>query len=117
MTSKRIIKRRDVYWVDLGKTVGTEIRKIRPCIIISNDWLNSFNSRIVIIPMTSKPVPFVPFHLKITFAGKKSTILPEQIRSISKKRIKWESSKLGEVSEEIMREMSKLLHVILKLEE
>jgi hypothetical protein len=38
--------------------------------------------------MTSQPVPFVPFHLKVNFAGKKSTILPEQIRSISKKRIK-----------------------------
>jgi hypothetical protein len=38
--------------------------------------------------MTSKPVPFAPFHLKIVFAGKQSTILPEQIRSISKKRIK-----------------------------
>jgi mRNA-degrading endonuclease toxin of MazEF toxin-antitoxin module len=38
--------------------------------------------------MTTKPVPFIPFHLEIKFAGKKSTILPEQIRSISKKRIK-----------------------------
>jgi len=84
MTSK-IVSRREVYWVDLGKTIGTEIRKIRPCIIISNNWLNTFNSRIIIVPMTTKPVPFVPFHLKISFAGKNSTILPEQIRSISKK--------------------------------
>jgi mRNA interferase MazF len=88
MMSKKEIKRREVYWVDLGKTVGTEIRKIRPCIVISNDWLNAFHSRIVIVPMTSKPVPFAPFHLKVNFADRKSTILPEQVRSISKKRIK-----------------------------
>ena len=90
MMSRKIVKRREIYWIDLGQTVGTEIRKIRPCIVISNDLINTFHSRIVIIPMTSKPVPFAPFHLRINFMGKKSTILPEQIRSISKKRIKWE---------------------------
>ncbi|RHZ35907.1 type II toxin-antitoxin system PemK/MazF family toxin [endosymbiont GvMRE of Glomus versiforme] len=115
--SKKTVKRREVYWIDLGKTVGTEIRKIRPCIVITNNWLNTFHSRIVIIPMTSKPVPFVPFHLEINFAGKKSTILPEQIRSVSKKRIKWEWGKLGEVSLEIMSEVSQLLHLICELEE
>jgi mRNA-degrading endonuclease toxin of MazEF toxin-antitoxin module len=85
--------------------------------VISNDLINTFNSRIVIIPMTSKPVPFAPFHLKIVFAGKKSTILPEQIRSISKKRIKLEWGKLGEISPEIMKEISQLLNVICELEE
>ena len=115
--NKEIIKRRDVYWVDLGKTVGTEIRKIRPCIVISNNWLNSFNSRIIVIPLTTKPISFIPFHLEINFADKKSTILPEQIRSISKKRIKWEFGKLGEISPEIMREISKLIHIVCELEE
>ena len=115
-TEVQNIKRGEVYWVDLGKTIGTEIRKIRPCIIISNNWLNSFSSRIIVIPMTTKPVLFIPFHLEINFAGKKSTILPEQIRSISKKRIKWEWGKLGEVSPEIMKEISQLLHVICELE-
>ena len=116
MTSKKIVQRKEIYWIDLGKTVGTEIRKIRPCIIISNNWLNSFNSRIIVIPMTTKPIFFIPFHLETKFAGKNSTILPEQIRSISKKRIKWEWGKLGEVSSEIMKEISQLLHVICELE-
>ena len=103
--------------MDLGQTVGTEIRKIRPCIVITNDWLNTYNSRIIIIPMTSKPVPFIPFHLEVNFAGKRATILPEQIRSVSKKRIKWERGKLGEISKEIMNEVSNLLHIICELEE
>lgn len=115
MTNKTI-RRQEVYWVDLGKTVGTEIRKIRPCIIISNDWLNTFNSRLIVIPMTSQPVPFVPFHLKVNFADQQATILPEQIRSISKQRIKWEKGKLGKVSLEIMGQVSKLIHAICKLE-
>ncbi|RHZ36122.1 mRNA interferase [endosymbiont GvMRE of Glomus versiforme] len=67
--------------------------------------------------MTSKPVSFIPFHLEVNFAGKQSTILPEQIRLISKKRVKWEWGKLGAVSPEIMKEVSKLLHLICELEE
>ena len=103
--------------MDLGQTVGTEIRKIRPCIVITNDWLNTYNSRIITIPMTSKPVPFIPFHLEVNFACERATILPEQIRSVSKKRIKWEGGKLGEISKEIMNEVSNLLHIICELEE
>ncbi|MCE8159257.1 MAG: type II toxin-antitoxin system PemK/MazF family toxin [Candidatus Moeniiplasma glomeromycotorum] len=67
--------------------------------------------------MTSKPVSFAPFHLKTNFVGKKSTILPEQIRSISKKRIKWEWDKLGEASPEIMLEISQPVHLVCELEE
>ena len=64
--------------------------------------------------MTSKPVPFIPFHLEVNFAGKEATVLPEQIRSVSKKRVK---GLLGEVSKEVMQKVSKLLHLICELEE
>ena len=111
--SKRLIKRKEVYWVDLGKTVGSEINKIRPCLVISNDWINSFNNRIIIIPFTSQEVPIIFFHLKINFAGKPATILPEQIRSISRKRI---LDKAGEISNEIIIEVSQLLKVICELD-
>lgn len=67
--------------------------------------------------MTSQSVPFAPFHLEIIFAGKNSVILPEQIRSISKRRIKWEWGKLGEASKEIMKEIGKLIQIICELEE
>jgi mRNA-degrading endonuclease toxin of MazEF toxin-antitoxin module len=67
--------------------------------------------------MTSKPISFISFHLEIEFASKNSTILPEQIRSVSKKRIKWEWSKLGAMSTEIMSEISQLLHLVCELGE
>ena len=111
--SKRLIKRQEVYWVDLGKTVGSEINKIRPCLVISNDWINSFNNRLIIIPFTSQAVPAIFFHLKVNFARKQATILPEQIRSISRKRI---LDKVGEVSNEIMAEVNQLLKVICELD-
>ena len=108
------IKRQEIYWVDLGRAVGTEIYKIRPCLVISNNRQNEISSRAIIIPLTSQPVSPNILHIKINLARRTAYILPEQIRSVSKKRIK---SRLGEVSSEIMKKVSKLLHIICELEE
>ncbi|CAH1756009.1 24916_t:CDS:2 [Entrophospora sp. SA101] len=70
-----------------------------PCLVISNDQQNEASTRIIIIPLTSQPVSNV-LHIKIKLAGKVAYILPEQIRSVSKKRVK---SRLGKVSKEIMQ--------------
>lgn len=112
--NKRVIKRQQIYWVDLGKTVGTEIYKVRPCLVISNNEQNEISSRIIIIPLTSQAVLYNPLHAKINLAGKVAYILPEQIRSISKNRLK---GLMGEVSKEVMKKVSKLLHIICQLEE
>ncbi|KLL04328.1 MAG: growth inhibitor PemK [Mycoplasmataceae bacterium CE_OT135] len=112
MTRKKI-SRQEIYWTDLGRTVGTEIYKIRPCLVISNDQQNEVSTRIIIIPLTSQPVSNA-LHIKVKLAGKVAYILPEQIRSVSKKRVK---SRLGKVSKEIMQKVSKLLHIICELEE
>lgn len=106
----KIIKYRSVYWVKLGKTVGTEIYKTRPCVVMSNDWQNTIGKRVVIIPLTSTPLPDIPFHVLIEFDGKESKILPEQIRSVDKKRV---GKKIGELSEETMIEIEEMLHILL----
>ena len=113
MTSK-IIKRQEIYWTDLGKTLGSEIYKIRPCLVISNNRQNEISSRVIVIPLTSQPVSPNILHIQIKLAEKIAYILPEQIRSVSKKRIK---SRLGIVSQEVMRKVSKLLRIICELEE
>ncbi|MCE8162872.1 MAG: type II toxin-antitoxin system PemK/MazF family toxin [Candidatus Moeniiplasma glomeromycotorum] len=110
----KVVKRKEVWWVDLGKTVGTEIYKIRPCLVISNNRQNEISSRVIVIPLTSQPVAPNILHIKVRLADKVAYILPEQIRSVSKKRIK---SCLGEVSLEVMQKVSKLLHIICELEE
>jgi mRNA-degrading endonuclease toxin of MazEF toxin-antitoxin module len=69
---------------------------------------------VIIVPLTTKPVLFNPLHVKTRIGDKIAYILPEQIRSISKKRIK---SRLGEVSKEVMKKVSLLLHIICELEE
>ncbi|WP_172575310.1 type II toxin-antitoxin system PemK/MazF family toxin [endosymbiont GvMRE of Glomus versiforme] len=106
----RVIKYRSVYWVKLGKTFGTEIYKTRPCAVMSNDWQNIIGKRVVVVPLTTAPMPSVPFHISIEFDGKEAKILPEQIRSVDKKRI---GKKIGELPEEIMIEIEEMLRILL----
>jgi len=98
------IRRQEIYWTDLGRTVGTEIYKIRPCLVISNNRQNEISSRIIVIPLTSQAVSINILHVKIRLVGKLAYI----------KRIK---GLLGEVSKEVMQKISKLLHLICELEE
>ena len=64
----------------------------------------------VIIPFTTTPIPDIPFHIPIKFAGKEGKILPEQIRSVDKKRV---GQKIGELPEEVMIEIEEMLHLLL----
>jgi len=110
MSKYKTIKYRSVYWVRLGKTFGTEIYKTRPCIVMSNNQQNTAGKRVVVIPLTTTPMPDIPFHIPVEFAGKAAKILPEQIRSVDKKRV---SEKIGELPEEMMIEIEDMLHILL----
>lgn len=100
MNKTSVISYRSVYWVKLGKTVGSEIYKTRPCVVMSNNWQNTLGKRVVVIPLTTTPIPKIPFHIPIEFDGKEAKILPEQIRSVDKKRII--KQKIGELPDEVM---------------
>ena len=82
-----MVKRGDVYWVELDPTVGSEIRKTRPCLIISPDDMNSVLPRVIIAPITSKGQA-LGCRPDIVFNGKQGRILLDQIRTVDKKRLK-----------------------------
>jgi mRNA interferase MazF len=81
------LKRFDVFWVDLNPTVGSEINKIRPCVIISPDELIPHKRSVIVIPITSsiKKLKFRPF---VTVNNKEGQVVVDQIRTIDKKRLK-----------------------------
>lgn len=110
MSNPKVIKYRSVYWVKLGRTVGTEIYKTRPCVVMSNNWQNTLGKRVIIIPLTTTPMPDIPFHIPIEFDGKNGKILPEQIRSVDKKRV---GKLMGELPEEVMIEIEEMLTILL----
>jgi len=88
-----VVMRSDVYWVDLDPTVGSEIRKTRPCIIISPDDMNAVLPRVIIAPITSKGQA-LGCRPEITLNGKQGRILLDQIRTIDKIRLK---TKIGTI--------------------
>ena len=75
----------DVMLVDLDPTLGSEIQKRRPCLIVSPDEMHRTSSLVIIAPMTSHGRPF-PTHVRCRFKGKNGQILVEQIRTVDRMR-------------------------------
>jgi mRNA interferase MazF len=109
--------RGDIFWVNLDPTVGTEIRKKRPAVIISNDAANKRYHQITVIPLTSQNVQSLELFQTFIPSGesglnKDSKALAEQVRTISKLRL---GSKVGHLDSETMQELEKALRVHLDL--
>jgi len=96
----RNIYRFDIVLVKLNPTVGSEIQKTRPCIVISPDEMNMLKT-VIIAPMTSKGFDFI-FRPKIEFENKKGLVLLDQIRAVDKKRI---IKKIGQVDKDTSLEI------------
>jgi mRNA interferase MazF len=80
------VKRFEVFLVNLDPTIGHEIQKTRPCLIISPDEMNHFISTIIIAPMTTKSRKY-PTRVACKFKGKAGDIVLDQIRTVDKKRL------------------------------
>lgn len=91
------IERFGVYLIRLDPTVGREIRKSRPCVVISPDEMNQHMQTVLVAPMTTKGFPY-PFRVNIVFQSKKGLILLDHIRTVDiKGRIIKQLGKLNEV--------------------
>lgn len=88
-----MVKRGEVYWVNLDPTVGSEIRKTRPALVISPDDMNAALPRVIVAPLTSKGQA-LGCRPEVKFAGKKARILLDQIRCVDKARL---AGKMGEI--------------------
>ncbi len=82
------IRRYEIYYADLNPTIGSEIKKIRPVVIISQDDMNKYLETVVVCPLTSKLHPQWRTRLQIKCADKKVEIAVDQIRTISKQRLR-----------------------------
>jgi len=99
------VKRFDVFLVNLDPTVGHEIKKTRPCLVISPDEMNQYISTIIIAPMTTKGRNY-PTRVKCTFRGKRGQIVLDRIRTIDKNRL---VKKLGKISKKAQMEVLQVL--------
>lgn len=91
----RAVLRGEVYWVNLDPTIGTEIQKTRPALIVSPSDMNAALPRVIIAPLTSagRPLGCRP---EVVFQKKKARILLDQLRSVDKARL---GKKMGKIDE------------------
>ncbi len=89
-----VASRFDVYLVNLDPTIGSEIKKTRPAVVISPDELNHHIRTVIIAPMTTATRAY-PTRVNCTFAGKKGQVVLDQIRTVDKARL---VKKVGTVS-------------------
>ncbi len=103
-----MVKRFDVYLTNLDPTVGVEIQKRRPCLIVSPDEMNRNVRTAIIAPMTTKTRSF-PSRVACEFEGKSGFIVLDQIRAVDKTRL---GKKLGEIEEQTQVEVLEKLKEI-----
>jgi len=78
--------RGDVFLVDLNPTRGSEIRKMRPCVVVSPDELNAHLRTLIVAPLTTGGHPY-PFRVPCRFGGKSGHIVVDQIRTVDRERL------------------------------
>lgn len=89
-----MVKRGDIWLVNLDPTVGSEIKKSRPCVVVSPPEMHDHLRTTIVAPMTTKSRP-APFRVPLTHGGQKGLILLDQVRAVDKARL---VKRLGVVS-------------------
>jgi mRNA interferase MazF len=93
------MNRGDVWWVNFEPSIGGEIRKKRPAIIVSNNAANKFLNRVQVIPITSNTDRLFPSEAYVTVAGKKGKAMADQLATVSKQRL---TKRIGSISDDEM---------------
>jgi len=106
------VRRGEVWWVEFDPSVGTEIRKTRPAVIVSNDAANRNLARVVVVPMTSNTGRLYPGEAVVPVDGQSSKAMADQIMAADKARLK---SQLGTVSKADMQVVEDAIRVHLGL--
>lgn len=103
------IKQYEVYLINLDPTVGYEIQKTRPCVVISPDEMNRNIQTVIISPMTTKSHDY-PTRVKLTFRNKAGWIVLDQIRTVDKKRL---VKRLGRISDDAIKKVKTIIKEML----
>jgi mRNA interferase MazF len=106
------LKRGDVVWVKLDPTVGAEIKKERPCVILSLTVLNDKRATVVVVPLASSGNAFPPLVVAVPSVGPRSNARIDQLRAVDKSRV---GRLVGKLPNAELREIEKAVIAILGL--
>ncbi len=106
------LNRGDVVWVDLDPTVGSEIKKLRPCVIVSDTIFNQIRRTVVVVPLSSAGRPHPPIVVPVVCLNKNALAVCDQVRAVSKIRIKNHAGSLTVVE---MRAIEEGIRTLLRI--
>lgn len=104
-----VIRQYEVYFISLDPDIGHEIKKARPCVIISPDEMNKNISTVIIAPMTTQSL-FYPTRIPLKFTGKEAWIVLDQLRTVDRKRL---IKKLGKIDQKIINQVKPIIKEML----
>ena len=105
-------RRGEIWWVNLDPTRGAEIKKHRPCVIVSADWLNRGRMTPVVVPLSASPDSAPPIVIAVPSAGRNSVAVVDQVRAVDKGRFTHTS---GALSTDDLAQVEAALRAILQL--
>ena len=100
-----VVKRFDVYLINLDPTIDSEIQKTRPCLVISPDEMNRFIRTVIVAPMSTKGAAY-PTRVPCKFQGKQGQVVLDQVRTVDKTRL---IRKLGKIDKQIQAQVLSVL--------
>lgn len=108
-------KRGEIWWVNLGpmsSAQGREIRKHRPCVVVSADWLNRHRQTSVVVPLGTSAHAAPPIVVPVTSAGPRSVAIVDQVRAVDKRRF---TRTRGRLAPHDMEAIEEALRLVLNL--
>ena len=106
------MRRGEVWWVDFDPSVGGEIKKKRPAVIVSNDAANTHLNRVQVVPLTSRTGRIYPSEALVTIGGRQGKAMADQLTTVSKLRL---LDCVGKLTGDDMRKVERAISIQLGL--
>ena len=96
--------RGNVYWVELDPTKGSEIKKLRPCVIVSNTQINMHRHTVIVIPLSTSAKERRPIIIAVNYGDRQSVAICDQIRTVDKSRLKRQDGRISSADLEALED-------------